>query len=1036
MSFGSRVALWASSAIGLAASASAATAQQVPSTAQMPGAQSSDAAAATAQRNDGATSSAPQPADIVVTGTRTSSKVTDQPVVAISGDSIINQGYTQIGQALTNQPQFGVPANSPVGNQGSYGAGQSFVNLYNLGSQRTLTLVNGTRFVSAATSSVFGASVGTPVDLGQIAPALVDRIDVVSVGGAPIYGADAIAGTVNIILKKNFEGVDLTGSNGISDRGDGQDYNVSLLVGKNFADGRGNITLNGYYDHQTGLRTSSRFVTSADAPFLGKPTSSTGPSHVAYFGGDRFSVVTNTGIPTAIDNIPFNGTAAGGAADPIFGAPFQTITNAAGQGLVFNAAGRLVPFNHGTIVGSGEDEAGGDGFRTADFGNLLSDSKRIQGVLLGHYDFSDHLRFHAEGWASRDTATNTSTQTLYNTALFSGPGGAGLPYGNYAVSSSNPFLSAADQATIKASLAASGQPTDTFYVARANTDLYAGQFTTVSSLARGVAGLDGDFAIGSHKFTWEGTVTYGQTHTTTSQPGLVWQNIENALNAVVGPNGQIICAPGYANAPIGTVSSSCSPLNIFGTGNVSQAALDYINAPAISRQVNKEFDAVVDIKGTLVHLPAGDMNAVIGGEIRRESQSFDPGTFFAGTYSQYAAIAPVSGSYYTHEAFAELTVPVIGPEMHIPLVRELTLHGAARHTDNSLNGGFWSYTYGGNISPVRGLTFRGNYTRSFREPSVTEAFAPIATTFEYGNDPCDSQYVSGGSNPAIRAKNCAAAGVPAGFTSAIVNATVQGLGGGNPHLGNEIADSWTVGADFAPPFIPGLVINADYVHIDISNEIVEPGVESIMQACYDSPNYPNSPFCSDFTRDPATHQITNFTDSFLNIAAQNYRAAQVAARYSFKLSRLGLGDSAGTLNLSANYLHEFENQSVIGTGSTQIAHGGLSSPSYDPVDSVTAIIDWQGKRLDWSWTVIYDGPVKVNPNNPAADYQYYRVSPYWMVNTSLGLLVNDHFRLRAVVNNPFNLGVSHAGPVPEFSQNKEFDAIFGRAYRITAEVKF
>ena len=173
-------------------------------------------------------------------------------MVAITGDSITNQGFTQIGQALTNQPQFGVPANSTIGAQGSYGAGQSFSNLYNLGAQRTLTLVNGSRFVSAAASSVFGASVGTPVDLGQIAPALVDRIDVVSVGGAPIYGSDAIAGTVNIILKKNFEGLDVTGSNGISEKGDGADSNVSLLVGKNFGDGRGNITFNAYYDHQDG----------------------------------------------------------------------------------------------------------------------------------------------------------------------------------------------------------------------------------------------------------------------------------------------------------------------------------------------------------------------------------------------------------------------------------------------------------------------------------------------------------------------------------------------------------------------------------------------------------------------------------------------------------------------------------------------------------------------------------------------------------------------------------------------------------------
>ena len=1018
--------LVASSALAMALAAStAASAQERTSNAsgQDAPASSSDATPATKDTSS----------EIIVTGTRISSKVADQPVVAVSGASIMNQGFTQIGQALVNLPQFGVPANSTVGSQGSFGAGQSFSNLYNLGAQRTLTLVNGSRFVSGATSSMFGAAVGTPVDLGQIAPALVDRIDVVSVGGAPIYGSDAIAGTVNIILKKNFQGIDVTASNGISEKGDGANSNVSLLAGKNFGDGRGNITLNVFYDHQDGLTTASRYVTSADAPFLGKSTSSTGPSRIAYFGGDRFSVVSDTGIPTAIDNIPFNGLSAGGAADPVFGAPYQAITNAAGQALVFNKAGQLVPFQHGTPVGSFTDEAGGDGYRIGDYGNLLTQSSRVQGVLLGHYDFSDHLRFHAEAWASRNISTNIAAQPLYNTALFSGPGGAGLPYANYAISSTNPFLSAADQATIQASLAAAGQPTNQFYLARANNDLYNGGFTTRSSLARGVAGLDGDFAIGSHNFTWEGTITYGQVNTTTSQPGLVWQNIQNALNAVVGPNGQIICAPGYTNAPIATVSSTCAPLNIFGNGNVSQAALNYINAPAISRQVNKQFDAVVDIKGSLAHLPAGDLKAVVGGEIRRESQAFDPGAFFSGEYSQYAVIAPVAGSYYTHEGFTEVTLPLLSPDMHIPLLRELTLHGAARYTDNSLNGGFWSYTGGGNWSPINGLTVRGNYTRSFRAPSVTEAFAPIATTFETGNDPCDSSFINGGSSPATRGKNCAAAGIPAGgFTSSIVSATVQGLGGGNAKLNNEIANSWTVGANYAAPFLPGLVLTADYIHIDIKNEIVQPGIQSIMQACYDSPSYPNSPFCSAFTRDPVSHQITSFSDTFLNIASQNYRALQASATYTLPLSRLGLPDSLGVLNLSSNYLHEFKNQQVVGTGSAQYAHDAVG----EPADAITTMIDWQTKRFDWSWTVRYDGPTKVNPNNPASNYQYYDVSPYWMANTSIGVMVNDHFKLRGIVNNVFNMGVTYAGPVPEFSSNKEFDAVFGRSYRITAEVKF
>ena len=113
---------------------------------------------------------------------------------------------------------FSVPTNSPAGAQGSFGAGQTFVNMYNLGSQRTLTLVNGNRFVTTATSSIFGVVAGNPVDFASLPVNLVDRIETVSVGGAPIYGSDAIAGTVNVILKKNFDGLAFNAQNGISEK--------------------------------------------------------------------------------------------------------------------------------------------------------------------------------------------------------------------------------------------------------------------------------------------------------------------------------------------------------------------------------------------------------------------------------------------------------------------------------------------------------------------------------------------------------------------------------------------------------------------------------------------------------------------------------------------------------------------------------------------------------------------------------------------------------------------------------------------------
>ena len=203
---------------------------------------------------------------IVVTGSRIARREnqTASPIQVISSKDIEARGFQTVAQALNEQPSFGVPGASPVGfNQSGFGAGQSFVDFLGLGSQRTLTLVNGRRFVSSNTSSIFGPTGegGSQVDLNVIPTKLVDRIETVAAIGAPIYGADAIAGTINVILKRDYQGFDLDGQNGFSTRGDAPDHRIRALAGHNFADGRGNITLHGEYAHEDRVYAS-------DVPFL------------------------------------------------------------------------------------------------------------------------------------------------------------------------------------------------------------------------------------------------------------------------------------------------------------------------------------------------------------------------------------------------------------------------------------------------------------------------------------------------------------------------------------------------------------------------------------------------------------------------------------------------------------------------------------------------------------------------------------------------------------------------------------------------
>ncbi|MCJ2183941.1 TonB-dependent receptor [Novosphingobium sp. 1949] len=982
-----------------------------------------DSITAPTPAKDSADESTPGTA-IIVTGSRlVTQRVSDQPITVVSGESLSQRGYTNIGKALTEMPGFGPPGNGVTGSQGSFGAGQTFVNLYNLGAQRTLTLINGNRFVSAGSSSIFGAVQGSPVDLGQIAPDLVERIDVVSVGGAPIYGSDAIAGTVNVILKKDYEGLSVTGSSGISQHGDAADYNVSMLAGHNFADGRGNITLNVYYDHQNGLTTADRKATGGSKTFNGVATSGD-YTYARYTGGLHYPIFTNTGMPLAYDTVPVYA-----------GSNYAGIANAAGQTLYFNKAGQLTTFNNGTPLGNGITEAGGDGFAISDYGNLLTNSQRIQGTLLAHYDLTDHMRFHGEFWLGRNQASNLADQPFYNTALFAD---AGDTNGNLILSTSNPFLSAADQATIKAYLANEGLSTDTFMLARANTDLSTGSFKTTTTLWRIVGGLDGDFALGDHDFTWEATVNYGHISSNTKTREIVTQNYYNALDAVLDSSGSIVCNPGYTNATIATLSSTCAPLNVFGYGNASKAALDYITALARTQQTNTQLDIVADVKGDVVTLPAGKVQFVLGYEHRRESQSFDPGAFYRGelqddgSYVQYGnsiPITPVSGAYHTDEAFGELSIPLVSPDMGVPLVYSLDLNGAARYTRNSLTGGNWSYTAGGSYAPVQGVTLRGNYTHSFRAPSVTELFAPIGSTYETADDPCDARFIASGPNPSTRAANCAAAGLPSDFQSNIVDYTAKGTTGGNPDLENEYAKSWTAGIALAPAFIPGLQITSDYVSINISNEITQPGMTSLMNACYDASDYPNNAACDTFTRDD-DGQVTDFQDNYFNIAIEKFRGVQSRIDYTLGLDRLGLPESAGALQLTANWLHTTKHYNKVGTGDQTL----LLNYYYEPKDSVQGSLDWATKSFDWLWQVTYYGPSKINPNAASTTYEYSRMSPYWMVNTSIGITANEHFDLRLNVDNVFNLGIPF--PNTTYSASKYYDALMGRYFRLTAKVNF
>ncbi|GAA0301601.1 TonB-dependent receptor [Sphingomonas oligophenolica] len=1009
----------------------------------------------------------PHETDVVVTGSRIAHRgnETASPLQTISSQDLDARGYQTVAQALNELPSFGVPGASPVGfNQSGFGAGQSFVDFLGLGSQRTLTLVNGRRFVSGNTSSIFGptGSGGNQVDLNVIPTKLIDRVETVAAIGAPIYGSDAIAGTINIILKKDYQGIDVDAETGISRQGDAPEYRLRLLAGRNFAGGRGNITIAGEYDESKGLFFDDRAQTASDNRF-GVSRTGSGPQPI--YPDNRIPSVSPYGIPIVGGaNVGLDLTLTPQQSNLFFGDPTLNfgVNNSAGTQLKFDQQGNLIPIIYGNTIGPDSSfnvfTSGGNGFTLRDVENLVTDIKRYSGNIEASFDLTPNVRLFGEGWYSVSQGTNLAAQPVYNSGLF---GAAGTRDGNLIISINNPFLSPAARAAIQNSInnnplsdqnnpfgdpALNGITQDYFYLGRANVDLSSGVSTGKSEVIRFVGGMDGTLhVLPDRDWRFEAYFNYGRSHVTSRNPELNEQNFLNAINAVNGPGGSIICAPGFTNSPIATLSSTCAPINPFGN-QVSQAAKDYITTIATPSNINNQYDAVASVAGPLFKLPGGDFSFALGFEHRAEDSTFDPGAFYygsgtgnssqRGSYGRSVPIDPVFGKYYTNEIFGELNADLIGSDNDIPFVHELSIQTAGRYIWNSQAGGDPTYTIQGRYAPVRDIAFRAAYTRAVRAPSITEAFNPTSSAFGFATDVCDMSLVNSGPDPVTRAKNCAAAGVPANFVSQSNNRSFPTYTFGNSALQNEKSDNFTVGAVFTPRFIPGFSMTVDYVNITLKNAISQFSTDQVVAACYDATNYPSNPFCSLVTRDfsgtPGSldyAQLSNVGTSYFNSATLKYKGILAEVSYRTATDFLGQGSHIG---LDINYQYLDTLSTIVTEGSVPVHTS--NSVGYSPHKGV-ATIRYDRGIFFGQVQINYIGKTRIDPDTVYNFYAVPEVNAFTYVNMSFKLDVTKNFSLNLDVDNVFDV----KAPYPYSASGGTttyFQGILGRYMRFGAAVHF
>jgi outer membrane receptor protein involved in Fe transport len=1025
-----------------------------------------------------ATTAGPQSDTIVVTGSRIARPNYDtvQPSVVVSSESIERRGFETLGQALNELPAFGVPGSSPVGGQSAFGPGQSFVNFLGLGDQRTLTLVNGNRFVSSNTSSLFGPTgAGSQVDLNLIPTALIDRVEVIAVGGAPIYGSDAIAGTINIILKRNFDGVQLDAQYGITEYGDLPNYRFRVLAGHNFGNGRGNITFAGEYNRQPGGLIYTQRPVLARGDFYGPAADRNSPFAQQLYSNQHFNILSEFGIPLATDFFPLDPTPNATAADyaELFGLdpataafyahayPSQNalycgifgycgnFTNAQGQPLRFDASGNLVPIDFGTRPGPNQlplqfGSAGGNGLDLNRVSNLVTPLERYSAVGLFNYELTDHIRFVGEAWYSHSSGTNLYDQPAYNSAAFAG---AGDPGGNIIMHTDNPFLSPQARAIIQAQ-----DPSGIFYLARANTDISTRRATGTVDVFRFVGGLEGTFDVGGHEWRWNVTGNYGHSRTKGHNPEIIEQNFNNAVDAV-SSGGQIVCRPGYTNSAFPTGSATCAPLNLFGFQQASQAAIDYITGFSTPRSVNTQWVATASLTGTLFDLPGGRFGFAVGAEHRRESFDFNPGPLLLGgpdtdpttdsdgdgnpandcsSFTRDACITPVVGSFHTNEVFGELRAPIISPYNNVPFVNLFELQAALRYVSHSSAGSDPTWTVGGRWAPIRDITFRANYTRSIRSPAVGEISLPRSPGFFFAVDPCDARQLGNGPDPATRAANCAAAGIPTNFQSRSNQATFGGVTVGNPDLQNERARAWSAGVVFQPRFLPNFTASFDYVNINLRNAISFFGADQVLASCYDSPDFPNTDFCNRFTRNatpgPNFHQLNFVETSFFNADRLQYQGVLGELDYHVPTPFLG-ANSQLAFNASAQYLAKLEE--AAGSGLPVISRGGIGYPKWSAVGTVS----YTNHDFLFQVQANYTGSVHLTVNDPPNTYPDNTLDSVTLINVAMAYNVGEHFTFRISVDNLFSTNFPSPGPglggVITY-----FPTVLGTLYRVGAQIRF
>ncbi len=938
---------------------------------------------------------------ITVTGSRIARPDLDapSPVTTVTAEQFNLTGTVTVETLLNELPQL-IPGNTRVSNNQG---GESFstLDLRGLGPQRTLILIDGERVSASSVSGV--------VDINSIPTGLIERVDVVTGGASAVYGSDAIAGVVNFVLKDRYDGAELTAQYGINEQGDGATFNIQGLIGGNFNDNRGNLTLFGGYSTRAAIGQGSRRITTPASVLIYNDAGTDSEED------DRIRVANPLELISAGNNDSLY--ANGGSATPPWGQvsnnasnPFRNLStllpgtfagantdcNPATAGvnvnsgtLSFNDAGQLSPYFGSGLCGYAVRSTGSSRYNFNPANLLQTPLNRLLLSSTARYEVTDDI-------VLKVLANYVDTQQTVNLAP--------TPATGISVPFNSPLL----PADLRTALASRPNPTAPFTYARrfSETGPRIGIYDSTTFNIRGT--LSGKI---DDNFRWDATLSYGKVDSLATSLGNI-----NRTAVTQGLNG----------CPTGSLPG-CVPVNIFGANTLTPAMLSFVRIDTKEARTFEQVRAAANVSGSLFKLPYGDVQIAVGGEVRtdRGAINVDDAQRTGNIYG-FNAVQSQAGTINVKEGYGEIRVPLLA---EIPFFHDLSLEAGARYSDYSTIGNLFNWKAGAQWAPISWMRFRGIYNKAARAPAIVELFQNGDQGFPSYVDPCNA----GASRTAQALAICqgqtpafAAAGGYADFQQ--LNSQVEAFAFGNPNLREERAETYTLGTVLTPKIGFGtLSMTVDYYNIKIENLITTLGAGFFINQCYVQ-NV--STACDRIRRNTGTGQIDAINTATGNQGTRRTDGIDTAVNLTLPFDQFG-ADGRLRVQEVFSWTRSYKLDDTEFAGRSSGGNGG-AIPAYKSTLTVGYDLDRFSIQGRWNFVsrVIEDFGLPVNPVTPTLSYY----------DMTIRQGINDKFDLTLIVNNLLDAKAKRT-PNGYFDQGGVDTTwygpiIFGRSYTVQARVVF